>query len=166
MNSKLHSDMETKDKKDIVSFTDDLRWNIGENFHDSLTQSIYTDASKIADEVVKVEGQSKRSNLDAKIDQIVTSRTWGFPIMLFILSVVLWLTIEGANVPSSMLAVLLLDTVYPILKDFGASIGMTWWMSGFLIDGVYLALAWVISVMLPPMAIFFPLFTLLEDFGY
>ncbi|MFT7161758.1 MAG: ferrous iron transport protein B [Bacteroidia bacterium] len=158
--------METKDKKDIVSFTNDLRWTIGENFHDTLTQSIYTDASKIAGEVVKVEGQSKRSNLDAKIDQIVTSRTWGFPIMLFILSVVLWLTIEGANVPSSMLAVLLLDTVYPILKDFGASIGMTWWMSGFLIDGVYLALAWVISVMLPPMAIFFPLFTLLEDFGY
>lgn len=158
--------MKIKDKKDILSYTDDLRWNIGENFHDSLTQSIYTDASKIANEVVKIEGQSNRSNLDAKIDQIVTSRTWGFPIMLFILSVVLWLTIEGANVPSSMLAVLLLDTVYPILKDFGASIGMSWWMSGFLIDGVYLALAWVISVMLPPMAIFFPLFTLLEDFGY
>lgn len=159
--------METKEqKKDIISFTNTLKWNIGEDFHDSLTQSIYTDASKIADEVVKVQGERKRIPIDGKIDKIVTSRSFGFPIMLFILSVILWLTIEGANVPSSMLATLLLDTVYPFLKDIAASIGMAWWLSGFLIDGVYLALAWVISVMLPPMAIFFPLFTLLEDFGY
>lgn len=159
--------METKEqKKDILSFTNSLKWNIGEDFHDSLTQSIYTDASKIADEVVKVQGERKRMPLDGKIDKIVTSRSLGFPIMLLILSVVLWLTIEGANVPSSMLATLLLDNIYPFLKDMAASIGMVWWLSGFLIDGVYLALAWVISVMLPPMAIFFPLFTLLEDFGY
>jgi ferrous iron transport protein B len=65
-----------------------------------------------------------------------------------------------------MLAQLLLDTVYPFLKSVAAAIGMPWWLSGFLIDGVYLATAWVVSVMLPPMAIFFPLFTLLEDFGY
>lgn len=159
--------METKEqKKDILSFTNSLKWNIGEDFHDSLTQSIYTDASKIADVVVKVQGERKRMPLDGKIDKIVTSRSLGFPIMLLILSVVLWLTIEGANVPSSMLATLLLDNIYPFLKDMAASIGMVWWLSGFLIDGVYLALAWVISVMLPPMAIFFPLFTLLEDFGY
>ncbi|MEQ9287022.1 MAG: nucleoside recognition domain-containing protein [Cyclobacteriaceae bacterium] len=159
--------METKEqKKDILSFTNSLKWNIGEDFHDSLTQSIYTDASKIADEVVKVQGERKRMPLDGKIDKIVTSRTLGFPIMLLILSVVLWLTIEGANVPSSMLATLLLDNIYPFLKDMADSIGLVWWLSGFLIDGVYLALAWVISVMLPPMAIFFPLFTLLEDFGY
>ena len=65
-----------------------------------------------------------------------------------------------------MLANLLLDTVHPALKSGAASIGMPWWLSGVLIDGVYLATAWVVSVMLPPMAIFFPLFTLLEDFGY
>ena len=159
--------METeKKKKDILDFTEKLRWNIGENFHDSLTQSIYTDASNIADEVVETTDSSKRLGIDGKIDQIVTSRKWGFPIMLLILSTVLWLTIEGANVPSAMLAALLLDTIYPLLKEGAASIGMVWWLDGFLIDGVYLALAWVISVMLPPMAIFFPLFTLLEDFGY
>ncbi len=159
--------METKeDKKDILAVANTLKWNIGENFHDSLTQSIYTDASKIADEVIRQGDTRKKVPLDSKIDKIVTSRQWGFPLMLLILSVVLWLTIEGANVPSSMLAALLLDTVYPLLKQGADSLGMVWWLSGFLIDGVYLALAWVISVMLPPMAIFFPLFTLLEDFGY
>ena len=87
------------------------------------------------------------------------------PLMLLMLTVVFWLTIEGANYPSAMLAVLLVDTLHPILKGFADGI-LPWWLGGLLIDGMYLAMAWVISVMLPPMAIFFPLFTLLEDFGY
>jgi len=86
--------------------------------------------------------------------------------MLLLLGLVLWLTIIGANYPSSMLASLLLDTIHPILKEGASFAGFPWWLSGFLIDGIYLAVAWVIAVMLPPMAIFFPLFTLLEDFGY
>ena len=86
--------------------------------------------------------------------------------MLALLAVVFWLTITGANVPSGWLADLLLGVVHPFLKEAAASLGVPWWLSGFLFDGVYLATAWVISVMLPPMAIFFPLFTLLEDFGY
>jgi ferrous iron transport protein B len=65
-----------------------------------------------------------------------------------------------------MLASLLIDNFHPVLKDFSFTIGLPWWLGGVLIDGAYLAMAWVISVMLPPMAIFFPLFTLLEDFGY
>jgi ferrous iron transport protein B len=79
---------------------------------------------------------------------------------------VFWLTIAGANVPSAMLASLLVDTIHPWLITMGGNLGMPWWLSGFLFDGVYLATAWVIAVMLPPMGIFFPLFTLLEDFGY
>jgi ferrous iron transport protein B len=86
--------------------------------------------------------------------------------MFLLLGLVLWLTIEGANYPSAMLANILLDTVHPLLKNLAASLGMPWWLDGFLLDGVYLAVAWVIAVMLPPMAIFFPMFTLLEDFGY
>ena len=104
--------------------------------------------------------------MDRKIDEIVTSKTWGFPIMFLLLGLVLWLTIEGANYPSAMLANILLDTIHPILKNLAATVGMPWWLDGFLLDGVYLAVAWVIAVMLPPMAIFFPMFTLLEDFGY
>ena len=64
-----------------------------------------------------------------------------------------------------MLATLLLDMVYPALKGLAASIGLPWWLDGVLIDGAYRGMAWVVAVMLPPMAIFFPLFTLLEDFG-
>jgi ferrous iron transport protein B len=87
-------------------------------------------------------------------------------MMLLVLTVVFWLTIAGANYPSQFLAWLLLDQLHPALTAFGSAIGMPAWLSGFLLDGVYLATAWVVSVMLPPMAIFFPLFTLLEDFGY
>jgi ferrous iron transport protein B len=74
--------------------------------------------------------------------------------------------VTGANYPSQLLSSLLIDTAQPLLKSGAAAIGMPWWLSGLLIDGCYLATAWVVCVMLPPMAIFFPLFTLLEDFGY
>jgi len=150
----------------IISLASDLRWSLGEGFHDKLAESIYSDASKIADRVVTKDNATKRFNIDRSIDKILTSRAYGFPTMILILSVVLWITISGANVPSALLAVFFLDTIHPLLKGLAASIGLVWWIDGFLIDGVYLALAWVISVMLPPMAIFFPLFTLLEDLGY
>jgi len=150
----------------LINLSQDLRWKIGDDFHDSLTEGIYADASQIANSCISIENDKKRFRIDKKIDKIVTSKTWGFPIMFLILGVVLWLTIIGANYPSSMLASLLLDNFHPILKNLAASAGLPWWLDGFLIDGVYLAIAWVIAVMLPPMAIFFPMFTLLEDFGY
>ncbi|MCP5487928.1 MAG: ferrous iron transporter B [Verrucomicrobia bacterium] len=87
-------------------------------------------------------------------------------MMIAILAGVLWLTIEGANVPSGLLASLLVDQGHPFLTGIANAIHLPWWLSGLLIDGMYLTMAWVISVMLPPMAIFFPLFTILEDFGY
>jgi len=150
----------------IITLSRDLRWQIGDDFYDNLAEGIYADASEIAMGAVSDDNRKKRFRLDAKIDKIVTSKTWGFPIMILILGVVLWITILGANYPSSMLANLLLDNIHPFLKGLAASAGMPWWLDGFLIDGVYLAVAWVIAVMLPPMAIFFPMFTLLEDFGY
>lgn len=150
----------------ILELSNELRWQIGDEFHDNLTEGIYADASQIMEHAVKINGKEQRQTFDAKLDKIITSRVWGFPLMFLILGVVLWLTIIGANYPSSMLSALLLDTIHPALKSAAGSIGMPWWLDGFLIDGVYLATAWVIAVMLPPMAIFFPLFTLLEDFGY
>jgi len=150
----------------IIALSNELRWQIGDDFHDNLAEGIYADASEIVKTTVHTKDNKTRSTLDTKIDKIVTSKVWGFPIMLLILGVVLWIPIIGANYPSSMLASLLLDNIHPGLKSLSTSIGMPWWLDGFLIDGVYLAVAWVIAVMLPPMAIFFPLFTLLEDFGY
>ena len=158
--------MSKKNIEHIIELSNELRWQIGDDFHDNLTEGIYADAANIVKDSVQSENGKKHFRLDSKIDKIVTSKTFGFPIMFLILGVVLWLTIIGANYPSSMLANLLLDTIHPALKSGAASIGMPWWLDGFLIDGVYLAVAWVIAVMLPPMAIFFPMFTLLEDFGY
>lgn len=150
----------------IISHANALRWEVGEKFHDTLMESVYTDAARIADSVVSRVGERPRFNWDRTLDRILTSRWTGFPVMLFLLTAVFWITIEGANVPSSLIASFLLDTIHPVLKSFSASIGIPWFLDGLLLDGIYLAGAWVISVMLPPMAIFFPLFTLLEDFGY
>ena len=150
----------------ILSNAQALRWEVGADFHEKLMESIYTNAAQIADRAVTRPDEKPRFDFDRTLDKILTSRVWGFPIMILLLMVVFWLTISGANVPSAMLSTLLLDTVHPFLKNLAANIGMPWWLDGFLFDGVYLSTAWVISVMLPPMAIFFPLFTLLEDFGY
>lgn len=155
-----------KNIANIIELSNELRWQIGDDFHDNLTEGIYADAADIVKDSVFVDSSKKRFRLDAEIDKIVTSKALGFPIMFLVLGTVLWLTIVGANYPSSLLANLLLDTLHPALKQGASSIGMPWWLDGFLIDGVYLSVAWVIAVMLPPMAIFFPLFTLLEDFGY
>ncbi len=158
--------MKNTNIENIIALSNELRWQIGDDFHDNLVEGIYADASEIMRSTVHDKNNKGRFRLDSKIDKIVTSKIWGFPIMFLILGVVLWLTITGANYPSTMLSNLLLDNIHPGLKSLSTSIGLPWWLDGFLIDGVYLAIAWVISVMLPPMAIFFPLFTLLEDFGY
>jgi ferrous iron transport protein B len=158
--------MKNNNIENIISLSNDLRWQIGDEFHDNLAEGIYADAAEIVKGSVHKINTKHNLRFDAKIDRIVTSKMWGFPIMFFILAVVLWLTIIGANYPSAMLASFLLDTVHPFLKGLAASVGFPWWLDGFLIDGIYLAVAWVVAVMLPPMAIFFPLFTLLEDFGY
>ncbi len=152
--------------EDILQTAAGLRQQIGGNFHDQLAESSYTEAARIADRAVTWPADSRRFDLSRTIDRVVTSRVWGFPLMIALFSLVFWITIEGANVPSAMLAALLIDAGHPFLKGLAATIGMPWWLDGLLIDGMYLTTAWVISVMLPPMAIFFPLFTLLEDLGY
>ncbi|NKQ37260.1 MAG: ferrous iron transporter B [Chloroflexi bacterium] len=143
-----------------------LRWQVGQDFHEKMMEDIYTNAARLADRTVTRSGEKPRFDLDRTIDRIVTSRLWGFPIMILLFAVVFWLTIVGANYPSQWLADLLIGTIYPLLQQGAAAIGLPWWLSGILIDGIYLTAAWVVSVMLPPMAIFFPMFTLLEDFGY
>jgi ferrous iron transport protein B len=157
---------DTTNTETILSTAKTLRWEIGEHIHDSLVESIYADAQQIAARAVTLPTTKRSFDLDRTLDKLLTSRWTGFPLMFLMLAVVFWLTVEGANVPSAMLASLLVDTLHPWLRGVFASVGSPWWFTGVVVDGVWLAMAWVISVMLPPMAIFFPLFTLLEDFGY
>ena len=152
--------------KELLNRAEELRKEVGEDFHDNLTETIYADAAKIVSGSVSTADKKKSYRLDRTIDNIVTSRLFGFPLMLLLFACVLWITIIGSNYPSQWLSYLLLDTVYPFLKTVASSLHSPLWLSGILIDGIYVATAWVVAVMLPPMAIFFPLFTLLEDFGY
>lgn len=102
---------------------------------------------------------------DRKIDRVLTSKWAGYPIMLGLLALVFWLTITGANYPSQLLA----DGLFWVqdrLTDLFVTLQAPDWLHGIVVLGAYRVLAWVVSVMLPPMAIFFPLFTLLEDIGY
>jgi ferrous iron transport protein B len=142
-------------------FTEDsLRIN---KISDKIVSSIYREAESIADRVVSQE--KGKIDWDRRVDDVLTSRWLGYPIMLLLLGVVLWLTITGANYPSQLLAQGLFWG-QDRLTEFFIWAGSPGWLHGFLVLGVYRSLAWVISVMLPPMAIFFPLFTLLEDLGY
>ncbi|MCI8624187.1 MAG: ferrous iron transporter B [Provencibacterium sp.] len=109
--------------------------------------------------------QDERSLRDLKIDRVLTSRRFGIPVMLALLCLVFWLTISGANYPSALLSEWLFGWG-DFLGGRLLAVGAPAWLHGLLILGMYRTLAWVISVMLPPMAIFFPLFTLLEDLGY
>jgi ferrous iron transport protein B len=151
---------------DVLSVASATRWKLPPDFHDRITEGIFAAAERIAQRVQLSGVRRARFDLDRTLDRWLTSPVTGFPLMILMLGVVFWLTIAGANVPSGLLSDLLVDAGHPWLKGLATGAGIPWWISGLLIDGVYLATAWVIAVMLPPMAIFFPVFTLLEDFGY
>lgn len=102
---------------------------------------------------------------DRRADRILTSPLTGIPVMLLLLAVVFWITIVGANYPSDFLSGIF-SFCGEKLRDFLESVSCPAPIVGCVVDGIYLTLAWVVSVMLPPMAIFFPMFTLLEDVGY
>ena len=131
---------------------------------DRIVAALVASAEKICRDTVQFHKNGYNEG-DRKLDKILTSRFTGYPVMIGMLAVVFWLTITGANYPSQMLADALFRLQDQLTKAFLA-VGAPPWLHGLLILGVYRVLAWVVSVMLPPMAIFFPLFTLLEDSGY
>lgn len=137
---------------------------LNENFKDVIVSSIMDKAEKICKKVCTFENENYSSR-DRKIDKILTSKYLGFPIMILFLGLIFWLTIVGANYPSQILFSLF-EWIQEKLFLFVNWIGIPEWISNMLILGIYQTLTWVISVMLPPMAIFFPLFTILEDLGY
>ena len=150
----------------VLRKADEYHKILGDTYRNDLVEAIYAEATKLINASVSTDFSARSFRIDRAIDRVVTHKIWGFPIMFLLLAGVLWITIIGANYPSQWLSDLFVGWLYPLLKNGANALHFPWWLSGFLIDGVYLATTWVISVMLPPMAIFFPLFTLLEDFGY
>ncbi len=121
-------------------------------------------AEAIAADAVTIR-ETKATRRDRRIDRILTGRWTGVPLMLCLLCLVLWITVYGANGISDWLNVAFgrgREHLNALCTYFSAP----WWLRGVLVDGAYTVLSWVVAVMLPPMAIFFPLFTLLEDVGY
>ena len=142
------------EKKDITS----------KNFKDKIVADIMKKAEETAREVCTFENENYRER-DLKIDKILTSKTFGIPIMILFLGIIFWITIVGANYPSEFLFNVF-NWFQDKLEYFANYIHSPAWLSDMLINGVYKTLTWIIAVMLPPMAIFFPLFTILEDLGY
>ncbi len=119
-------------------------------------------AKEICKEVV--EKKEERDWQTERLDRIILSPKTGIPIMLLLLGGVFWITVAGANVPSDLL-MQWFTRCGAVMREGLLSLQAPSWLEGLLMDGVWLTVSWVVAVMLPPMAIFFPLFTLLEDFG-
>ena len=136
----------------------------GDRFKDLVVAALVKAADGVCQGAVLTRGQPYAA-LDRRLDRLLTSRLTGYPVMLLLLAGIFWLTITGANYPSQLLAQGLF-WVQDRLTELFLYLHAPAWLHGALVLGVYRVLAWVVSVMLPPMAIFFPLFTLLEDAGY
>lgn len=137
----------------------------GEAVRESVFKSVVRLAEKIAKECVTASEETSYTGFCRRLDRILTGKYTAFPFMALLLAFILWITVEGANYPSALLSKYLFSLQDPMYNGM-MSLGAPEWLCGALILGVYRVLAWVVSVMLPPMAIFFPLFTLLEDLGY
>lgn len=134
------------------------------NFKDTIVSNILFDAENLCKKAVTFN-KNNNENRDRKIDRILTSKRYGIPIMLLFLGIVFWLTIAGANIPSKWLS-----DLFALIEDklliFFNWIHSPKWVTDILVFGMYKTVTWVVAVMLPPMAIFFPLFTILEDSGF
>ncbi|MBK5242005.1 MAG: ferrous iron transporter B [Clostridium sp.] len=149
--------------KAVIEKSKEFRIKNNENIRDTIVSTIYEKAEDITRKTVIKD--TDRLLSQQRIDDIITSKKTGIPIMLLMLAVVFWITIQGANYPSQILAKLLF-WIEAKLGLFFIYIQVPLWLNNLLVLGVYRTFAWVVAVMLPPMAIFFPIFTLLEDVGY
>lgn len=162
--------------KRLDEFNDDFNSGIAKDFQKQLNLNIakeklreyiseinYQNAKNTKDKFVRED--VTKINRDKKIDDIITSKALGIPIMLLLLGLIFWITMEGANYPSKILSDILFGFQDKLTELFNF-LNAPDWLHGVLVLGLYRTVAWVVAVMLPPMAIFFPLFTLLEDSGY
>lgn len=165
---KGESDKQTaaQSKSSLLEKVRQYRKTVGENLHDTVVAEQYGAVSAAVERSTSTKQKQQTLAWQTRLDHIVTGRVSGFLFMFVLFTVVFWITISGANIPSAALSFVLVEKAVPLLHAGADAILLPPLAASFLIDGVYLATAWVISVMLPPMAIFFPLFTILEDFGY
>ena len=129
-----------------------------------LVETIMKEAELICKQVVELT-QLNYNEKDRKIDKILTSKTFGIPIMILFLGIIFWITVTGANYPSEILSNFFTG-IENKLMELCTNWNVPQWVSGVFVTGMFRTASWVIAVMLPPMAIFFPLFVLLEDLGY
>lgn len=153
-------------KREIIPAPKTIEYSLdrGENNEEEKVTNIMKRAEEVTKEVCTFKDKDYDA-IDRKIDKILTSKKFGIPVMILFLGIIFWLTIIGANYPSKLLFDLF-NWFQDKLITFALHINTPEWLSNMLIYGLYQTLTWIISVMLPPMAIFFPLFTILEDLGY
>lgn len=149
---------------DILKEVERIRPEVSPMLNDSIVSTVYADAERISRDVV-IQKSKPGVDWDKKLDDVLTSRLLGIPSMILLLALVFWITVTGANYPSAFLSSVLFWG-QERLADLCMWLGVPSWVKGFFVEGIYRSVAWVVSVMLPPMAIFFPCFTLLEDMGY
>ena len=138
--------------------------SVPENISDRISACTVLRAEEICLSAVSFSAEKARRK-DDRIDSVLTGKLFGIPIMLMLFGFIFWLTVSGANYPSEMLSILF-EKVGIFLEKLLSGIGCPTVLKSLLLDGIWNVLSWVVAVMLPPMAIFFPLFTILEDIGY
>lgn len=150
--------------REVDEVAEQIRARSEVDIREKIIGDLYQNAEEIASAVVSVDRGSVHSR-EHKIDDVILSRTLGYPLLILLLGAVFWLTIIGANIPSSWLGDVLFEGV-SVISDVVLFFGIPEWLHHMIVYGVFQCLAWVVAVMLPPMAIFFTLFTLLEEWGY
>lgn len=163
----LDIELENAELTEAKSKIDDILNSKGikkDELKDKMISSIIFMSENVVKDVVSLNKKDYNSR-DRRIDKILTSKTFGIPIMILFLGLIFYITIVGANYPSEWLSQFfswLQEKIIYAFEIFKVPV----WLKSVLIDGIYKTLTWIIAVMLPPMAIFFPLFTLLEDVGF
>ena len=158
----LMRNLDIKDEKNMILNNFRKKGIYQEDIERLMLEKINEESEKICLDVLHY-GKLDYNKKDRFLDKILTNKITGIPIMLLLLFLILWITISLANIPSDFLYDKLFwfeDVLYNFLISF-----LPTWFSDLLVHGIYRVMAWVVAVMLPPMAIFFPLFTILEDFG-
>jgi ferrous iron transport protein B len=147
----------------ILDRADHLRKDLDPRFRDRIVEGIYKRAQEVTAKTLIREGMPRR--WEERLDALLSHPIFGLLVMSLGLGTAFWITIVGANIPSTLLANALFQ-----IEEWGVRLfqflNLPPFLTGFLWNGVYRGLAWVVSVMLPPMAIFFPIFTILEDLGF